>query len=224
MDLLFEVLCFYSTSFDKLKANRKCQNASAMYTLLDEIIRILKSEGALLNHMRPELLLGYNDCMSYFRSIDSAEKYYQIPWAENETEYSIQNAKAWVVLVYQILKIYNTYRMSSSKSKATAATKGTFEHALHSKLSTEERQLVAWIDGIYNTQESRFDSKPVEDFSGLWDCELLGCMMQKFTGLKVVEVYGKTGLSKKEIQKRCTKFVECLVNIGVSTHVQTEDI
>lgn len=32
------------------------------------------------------------------------------------------------------------------------------------------------------------------------------------------------GLNRKEVQKRCAKFVEALANIGVSTHVLAEDV
>jgi hypothetical protein len=162
--------------------------------------------------------------MSYFREINSAEKYYQIPWVDNEAEYIVQYQKAWIILIYQILKVYNTYRVAANKSKTTVTTKSTFDHASHNKLSTEERQLMTWMDGIYSSNESRIDPKPIEDFSMLWDCEMLSAILQKFTGLKVVESYGKTGISRKEIQKRCSKFVECLVSIGISTHVQPDDI
>jgi len=58
-----------------------------------------------------------------------------------------------------------------------------------------------------NTHESRFDAKPLENFSGLQDCEILGALLQKFTGVKVIEAYGKTGLNRKDIQRRCAKFV-----------------
>lgn len=67
--MLFEVLCFYSTSFERMRANRKCQTVQMTFALLDEIVRVLKSEGALLNHIRPELLMGYSECMNYFKSI-----------------------------------------------------------------------------------------------------------------------------------------------------------
>jgi hypothetical protein len=53
---------------------------------------------------------------------------------------------------------------------------------------------------------------------------VLAIILQKFTNLKIIDVFGKTGITKKEIQKRCAKFVEALANIGVSTHVQPEDI
>jgi ubiquinone/menaquinone biosynthesis C-methylase UbiE len=118
---LFEVLCFYSTSFDKLRLSRKCQTVQMTFTLLDEIIRVLKSEGALLNHIRPELLMGYTECTAYFRSIESAEKYYQIPWTDNEEEYNILQKRSWVVLIYQILRIYNSYR--SNGGRKTSAGK-----------------------------------------------------------------------------------------------------
>jgi hypothetical protein len=43
MDLFFEVLCFYSSSFEKLKQGKKGQSPQAQFSILDEVIRILKS-------------------------------------------------------------------------------------------------------------------------------------------------------------------------------------
>ena len=40
-----------------------------IYKQYDDTIRTLKQEGALLNHIRPEFLLSYNEYLTYIKQI-----------------------------------------------------------------------------------------------------------------------------------------------------------
>lgn len=82
---------------------------------------MLKSEGALLNHIRPELLMNYSDCMTYFKLIENKQRYYQIPWADSEEEYKILNRRIWIITIYQILRTYNTFRNAGNQGKTSKA-------------------------------------------------------------------------------------------------------
>lgn len=90
--------------------------------------------------------------MTYFRSIESAEKYYQIPWVDNEEDYQQLFERSWVILIYQILRIYNSYRATSGR-KTTLG--GKTDQSIQ-KLSAEERVLVNWVDTTISNSETRF--------------------------------------------------------------------
>lgn len=86
------------------------------------MIRILKIEGALLNHIRPEYLLSYPDYLAWLK-IQPKEKYEYVP--ENLLRLTLQrfaymSTDAWIVLFYQILKVYYLGRISAKTFKGMA--------------------------------------------------------------------------------------------------------
>ena len=58
---MHQILCFYSSPFDKVKTLTK-KNPKFFYSFdyMSEVIRLIKSEGGFLNQIRPEYLLSYD--------------------------------------------------------------------------------------------------------------------------------------------------------------------
>ena len=81
---MFELLTFLTgkTNF-AYKANiennmKRIDRAEALFKQYDEMIRVLKIEGALLNHIRPEYLLSYPDYLAWIRN-QPKEKFEFVP-------------------------------------------------------------------------------------------------------------------------------------------------
>ncbi len=55
-----QFLTNFSASFDKARSQVK-KNAKTFFSFeyVSEVIKLLKAEGAFLNHIRPEMLLSY---------------------------------------------------------------------------------------------------------------------------------------------------------------------
>lgn len=61
-DKFSQFLCFFSSSFEKIKINLKKNDKNKKFffsfDFLSEVIRTIKSEGGFLNQIRPEFLLS----------------------------------------------------------------------------------------------------------------------------------------------------------------------
>lgn len=75
--------------------------------------------------------------------------------------------RCWVALIYQILRIYNSYRATGGRKTAIGTNK---VDPVLQKLSPEERLLIGWVEGAVAGHECKFDAKPLENLSGLYDC------------------------------------------------------
>lgn len=73
---LFEIITFFTgrTQFPfkaviESHTMKRSDKVQKLYKQYDELIRTLKTEGALLNHIRPEFLLSYFDFILYVKSL-----------------------------------------------------------------------------------------------------------------------------------------------------------
>lgn len=70
---LFDLLTFLTGKMNfspraTIDANMKrLERAEHLFKQYDELIRVLKIEGALLNHIRPEYLLSYPDYLAWLK-------------------------------------------------------------------------------------------------------------------------------------------------------------
>ncbi|CAD8106047.1 unnamed protein product [Paramecium primaurelia] len=122
---IFELITFLTgkTTFS-YKQNidpnwKKSQRADVLYKQYDELIRQLKIEGALLNHIRSEYLLGYPDYLAWLKN-QPPSKYENVPenlLRLNLTKYTYIQYDSWISLFYQILKIYYLNRITAKSFK-----------------------------------------------------------------------------------------------------------
>jgi hypothetical protein len=54
----------------KLRQGHKKTRLRALWKAYSEVIRLLKLEGALLNHIRPEYLLSHSDYVLFYQEMD----------------------------------------------------------------------------------------------------------------------------------------------------------
>lgn len=81
-----------------------------------DIITSLKEQGALLNHIRPEYLLGYQQLLFYMKS-NEVDNAHPISSKLNENQYRYLSMYTWSILMDQILKIYYLERVTYQKLK-----------------------------------------------------------------------------------------------------------
>lgn len=93
---------------------KKFERVQALLKQYDELIRLLKSEGALLNHIRPYHLLSLNDLNFSFKLLPREEQNLVHPSALKLTQqrFNYISADAWCTLFYQVIKIYNLSKIN----------------------------------------------------------------------------------------------------------------
>jgi len=57
---------------------KRIERAEHLFKQYDEMVRVLKVEGALLNHIRPEYLLSYPDYLAWLK-IQPKERFEYVP-------------------------------------------------------------------------------------------------------------------------------------------------
>lgn len=85
-----------------LKKHEKIEMLKNQYT---DMINCLKEQGAFLNTIRPEHLLGHQDLLTYFRQYPNEHAH---PYSTrlNEGFHKYISMDSWTTLVYQVLKIF----------------------------------------------------------------------------------------------------------------------
>ena len=111
------LLSNYSISFDKAKNQVKKNYKSFLaFEYISEIIKILKADGAFLNHIRPEMLLPFEEYTEYIkiRAEDNATILSHYKKKEKE-EFEVKHKQSWLILFYQIFKVFS--RINPGKTK-----------------------------------------------------------------------------------------------------------
>lgn len=110
-----KLLLHLSPSYDRMDKNRanpskKIPLSEAIvmnHAYLSEVIKTLKSEGAFLSEIRPEFLMGeseYREIITMGAETPRILANYKFPESE---DFSILRSKAWIILIYQIFKVYS---------------------------------------------------------------------------------------------------------------------
>lgn len=78
------------------------------------MIRILKIDGAMLCHIRPQYLLAFNDYHAYIKSLPAEELQFVHPNSLRMTPSRFQyfHVDSWCTLFYQILRVYYLSRIN----------------------------------------------------------------------------------------------------------------
>lgn len=81
---------------------KKPERSVLLFKQYDDIIRYLKADGALLNHIRPQYLLNYSDYHSYIKSLPSADNMHVGPQflKIHPKIYSYLHFDCWTSLFY----------------------------------------------------------------------------------------------------------------------------
>lgn len=123
---LFEIINFFTTKGTNFpwKCTVKDKGAAkvkALYTQYSEFIKMLKIEGAQLNHIRPEYLLSFSDLNIYLQDVLTADqkKCLSVNLTRvNPTLFNYLSMDSWISLLYQIFRIYFLFRLTPKSYKS----------------------------------------------------------------------------------------------------------
>lgn len=98
---------------------KRSDRAKQLFDQYDQLIRFLKQEGALLNHIRPQYLLSYTDYQAYVKYYTQQESLYVHPTHSkiNFQKFQYISTDVWTSLFYQIIKLYYLQRVSAKALK-----------------------------------------------------------------------------------------------------------
>ncbi len=81
----------------------------------DDLIRFLKENGALLNTIRPYLLLSFSDYQLYCKT--TSADYPCVQQKFNELAFTYLSNDAWIQLFYQCIRVFYLVRVQKSMLK-----------------------------------------------------------------------------------------------------------
>ena len=131
-----------------------------LYTQYDELIKYLKSFGALLNAVRPENLLRFEDFQRYQLLVDQKSSQGGAfapppPWGQRrmtERRFLFRAAEAWVTVLCQTIKLFCLQRVSPRDFSslpgipASLASGADFQLSKSNVYSVSECILLKWVN------------------------------------------------------------------------------
>jgi hypothetical protein len=129
------------------------------FEYISEVIKLLKAEGAFLNHIRPEMLLNYEEYLENIKiradNNPTILAYYR---KKDKNSFEIEQKYSWLILFYQIFKVFS--RVNPGKIKQGSE--------FWVKFATRERILLSWLEKSYESESGiEFISKGNEILSSL---------------------------------------------------------
>lgn len=156
-----------------------------LYNQYSEIIDFLKEQGALLNHIRPEFLLAYQQLTSYMKS-NEVENTHPVGNKINENQFKYLSLYSWSVLFTQILKIFYLNRVTYNKLRRVDfiedKAKSLPKHQLNKSnlYSPAEIVLLKWAEGA--SFMVRRDKKQIMQFDkDIKNGIAIACLMQLYS-------------------------------------------
>lgn len=236
---IFELITFLTgkTSFP-FKANlegvtKRQDKVERLYKQYDDLIRMLKQEGALLNHIRPEYLLGYNDYLQYMKSLPAATKQYisQNFLKINSVRHNYISIDAWTSLFYQILKIYYLSRITLKYLKEKSGLPADKLQALPDSLdqsnvySAHENLILKWLEINYDTIHSLQEKRLFNFDDQLRNSQVAAASIQAYIGRNNdLQFIKGEPTTEADQQSNASKLLSVLASIGLQTYVTAKDL
>ncbi|CAD8117028.1 unnamed protein product [Paramecium sonneborni] len=213
---------------------KKSQRAEALYKQYDEMIRQLKIEGALLNHIRSEYLLSYQDYLAWLK-VQPPNKFENVPenmLRLNPTKYNYLQQDAWISLFYQIMKIYYLNRITVKTFKALPGIPTSKlsipEYYLEGSnlISQPEGILLYFYEICYEMQHQIH--KRIKNFDqDFKDSTIISDALTTFIGPSMNKFFinFRSSCHHEEDYKHNTeKLMPALQDFGLQSHIQSTDI
>jgi len=198
----------------------------------DILIRFLQGEGAFLNTIFPEYLMEFSKYKKYLEGDPNTAKLLPTNWAKNKRLKSIHkyiNTESWILLIYQILKIYYLNRVTLKNFKQSIMhlkEEEQLNFLTNMKItssnvySTPEQLLLKWLQINYDKQYPNNPLKVInfsENLQSLqvWTGVILAYLPKAEEEFKVQRK--KQNDSKFHINSG--KIMEILSGYGVNTHI-----
>jgi hypothetical protein len=229
---IFDLLAFLTgKSAFPYKANvdanmKRLERAEHLFKQYDELIRVLKVEGALLNHIRPEYLLSYPDYLAWLK-LQPREKYEYVP--ENLLRLTLQrftyiSTDAWIVIFYQILKVYYLGRISSKAFKSMAGIVPERmqipEYYLEGSnlISHAEGVLLWWYEMCYECVHSLMQRRLGDFSASLQDGLAVAAAIQTYVGASATKLFQNLRIScsnDDDYRNNAEKILAALNDVGL---------
>lgn len=113
----------------------------------EQVLRLLKTMGCLLNHIRPYYLLEREDFVQHMSKDANWRIYCDYYLKRHEVIYR----EAWIVLLYQVIQHFWCARARSDSSPSSKAASNVY--------SPVELQVIRWVKAIYEEFNQLEDSK-----------------------------------------------------------------
>ncbi|CAD8092149.1 unnamed protein product [Paramecium primaurelia] len=168
------------------KNAKKQERITQLLKQYDDFIRMLKSEGALLNHIRPYHLLSFSDLNAAFKLLPEEEKEQVHPSVLKITQqrYNYISIDSWCAVFHQILKIYGLQRINI---KYYRQIPGWGDKPLpdcyingSNIYSPQEGLLMRWLEVCAESEGHQLPR--LKYFEQLKDCHYFAAALQHYVG------------------------------------------
>lgn len=212
---------------------KRADRIKALLKQYDELIRYLKSIGGLLNTLRPQYLLSFSDYTSFL-------KLYPFEYSSNsqhrlkESRFNYISIDSWILLCYQILKLFLLNRINSKSVKfpnTIPLDKISFpDYSLEgcNYMSNPEGVLLRWLEINYEFIKNPRNIKRIRNFDNdIKDCHYFASVIQSYVGVNASK--SLTSLKAKcqgddEYKFNAERVMSALGEIGMQSHITSKDL
>ena len=206
------------------KKNDKIKEQMESYL---NLLNFLKEHNAMLNTLRPQYLLSYNDLLKYHSKLNNSNlhpNFYKL----SEKRFKIISLTNWILLFNQIIKIFYINRITYKNYKNSFALLNDkpvninpeYSVDKNSVYSVQELLMLRWLEVIQKnmTNESvrylRFDQ-------GLNNCIAIACALETYIqlDLRLVAKLKTKVHTKDEILYNFEKTRKLLIEYGVKDEI-----
>lgn len=213
------------------------KKASQLRQQYFDLIYFLQQQGAYLNTVFPEYLLDFTFFKKYLMNDPNTAKILEPNWDKNKrliAQYQYIHKESWVLLIYQILKIYYLSRINSKtfpNSVKHLPEEIANKYSSNLKLGTSnmyslsETYLLKWLQANYDHINGALP-RTINTFSDdLKDTPFLSSLILAYFP-KVEELHK---LNKKKANNEAkilspTKILDILKEYGVYTHIKPKHL
>ena len=184
---------------------------------------MLKTEGAHLNHIRPEYLLSLSDLNTYLQHVLPKEqsKFYSGSLLKvNNSLYNYLSMDSWISLLYQMFRIYllsrislKTYRshigdtLPNKTGNLLDVPKGYLDGSNY--MSASEGILCYWIESV--VLEVLLEERRITNFDkDFKDGVLIAVLLQKYANVKLLRNMKMLCSSDEDCRHNATQVVKGL--------------
>lgn len=194
----------------------------------NELIKMLKIEGAHLNHIRPEYLLSFSDLNLYLGNLPPEKSKFYMPslLKINSGLYNYLSMESWITLLYQIFKIYVLARVTPKnlKQHLPALPEIPPNYLAYSNFSSaSENILFFWCEQA--VAEVLLEERRLTNFDrDFRDGTVLGALIQKYANVMVLKRMKMVCASEEDYKENAATLCEHLAEIGLQNHISPKDI
>ena len=191
-----------------------------------QLITYLKSNGALLNTIRPEYLLSLQDFSRYLKTSSGL----QLKPRQIERRWPYLSMDAWITLLYQIIRVFLLNRISAKTFRTLPGIppeKAAVDVSMTTSniYSTSEAILLRWLSHHYNTLHPASTRHLTNFDQDLSDGCVVAALIQSHIGpLPSLSKVKQTPTTDEHRRNNVEKVITALTEIGLPTFLTQKDL